>query len=406
MGTNRLGLWPRRIAWSRALHDPIRAQPSAALPPGPWCASQEGEARQPHGSTAAGARGCVVAISVTNHGNFGECLPDWQAFLARYGHAAMYCDPSMVDAISRGLRQTPYFIEARADNQIVGVLSLIFMKSLLFGRFLVSLPYTSWAGAVAEDDEIARRLVDRAIVLATDLDAQYLELRHLHPVRHPALVEGVTCKVQMRLPLSDNADDNWRELKSEIRTQIRKAIKNCLDVSWGGCELLEDFYAIFACNMRDLGTPVFPVSLFRNILKADPSRVEIGVVRLRGKPLAACLAVHGQGLTEIPSAAVLREHRNTAANSLLYWRAIERATERRQKLFDFGRSTPGSATFTFKKRWGAQASRVVWQYYLRKGDTQRMRPETRRFRYAIRLWQLLPVTATRLLGPIIVRGIP
>jgi FemAB-related protein (PEP-CTERM system-associated) len=318
----------------------------------------------------------------------------------------MYCDPGIVDALSRGLGQTACIIEARAGNEMVGLLPLIYMRSVLFGRFLISLPYASWAGAVAESEEVSHRLIDRAIELTSDLDAHFLELRHLQPVRHPGLVEGVTDKVLMRLVLSRDPGDSWKLLKSEVRTQIRKAMKNDLDSCWGGRELLDELYAVFAQNMRDLGTPVYPKGLFRNILALNPGRAELGVVRMHGTPIAACLAVHGPGLTEIPSAATLRAYRGTAANSLLYWRAIERAIGRGQTAFDFGRSTPGSPTFIFKRKWGAEPLRVVWQYHVRKGDTRAMRPENKKFQMAIQLWRRLPVPVTRILGPLISRGIP
>jgi len=333
-------------------------------------------------------------------------MPSWRPLLKSNSHAAMYCDPGMVEALSRGLGQAAYVIEARAGNEVVGVLPLIFLKGFLFGRFLVSLPYASWAGVVAGSEEVSHRLIDRAIELTHEVDADFLELRHLHLNRHPGLVEGVTDKVLMRLALSRDPGDNWKLLKSEVRTQVRKSMKNGLDLCWGGHELLDGFYAVFAHNMRDLGTPVYPKGLFRSMLDLNPSRAELGVVRMHGTPIAACLAVHGPGLTEISSAAALRAYRGTAANSLLYWRAIERAIERGQAAFDFGRSTPESPTFIFKSKWGAEPLPVVWQYHLRRGDTQAMRPENKKFQLAIRLWRRLPVPVTRILGPMIARGIP
>jgi FemAB-related protein (PEP-CTERM system-associated) len=358
-------------------------------------------------ATASGAGPVEIGITVTSCGSaHHSAAPSWHPLLARHGHAAMYCDPGMVEALSRGLGQTAYVIEARAGNECVGVLPLVFLKGFLFGRFLVSLPYTSWAGAVADGEEISHRLIDRAIELTNEVDADFLELRHLHLNRHPGLVAGVTDKVLMRLALARDPGDNWQLLKSEVRTQIRKAMKNDLNLYWGGPELLDDFYAVFAHNMRDLGTPVYPKGLFRSMLDLSPGRAELGLVRMHGTPIAACLAVHGPGLTEIPSAAALRAYRGTAANSLLYWRAIERAIERGQAVFDFGRSTPGSPTFIFKRKWGAEPLRAVWQYHLRRGDTQAMRPENRKFQLAIRLWRRLPVPVTRILGPMIARGIP
>jgi hypothetical protein len=48
----------------------------------------------------------------------------------------------------------------------------------------------------------------------------------------------------------------------------------------------------------------------------------------------------------------------------------------------------------------------VWQYYLRSGSANAMRPDNPRYQRAIRLWQRLPVRVTQLIGPEIVRGIP
>ena len=47
-----------------------------------------------------------------------------------------------------------------------------------------------------------------------------------------------------------------------------------------------------------------------------------------------------------------------------------------------------------------------WQFYRRNGSTQNMRRDNSRFGGMIRLWKRLPLSLTRLLGPIIVRGIP
>jgi FemAB-related protein (PEP-CTERM system-associated) len=348
----------------------------------------------------------VVIKVVSCGGAHDERRTPWGQLLAGHGHAAMYCEPGIVDALARGLGQTAYIIEARAGSETVGILPLISMRSRLFGRFLVSLPYASWAGPVSESEELTNRLIDCAIELTNELDAHFLEIRHLHPIRHRGLVEGVADKVLMRLALSREPGDNWNLLKSEVRTQIRKALKNDLEVCWGGRALLDDFYRVFAHNMRDLGTPVYPKALFAKILDLNPGRAELGLVRRHGTAIAACLAVHGPGLTEIPTAAALRAYRSTAANSLLYWRAIERAIERGQMIFEFGRSTPESPTYVFKRKWGAEPSRLVWQYHVRRGDAGAMRPENEKYQLAIGLWRRLPVPVTRILGPMIARGIP
>lgn len=331
---------------------------------------------------------------------------DWRDFADRHGIATMYASRRFVYALADGLRQVPYRIEARCcSGRLVGALPLIHMKSALFGAHLVSLPYVSWGGAVADTPAIGRQLVDEAIELAERLDVDFLELRQLVPLNHDRLVEGATVKTQMRVPLHDR-EQVWSRLKSEVRTQIRKAQKSALAMRWGGDTLLDDFYDIFAHNMRDLGTPVFPQRMFVNLLAGLDEAAEIGVVDLQGKPVAACLVVHGPEESEIPSAASLRAYRSTAANSLMYWNAIGRALDRGQRVIDFGRSTPEAPTYVFKRKWGADPFRIPWLYHVRRGTSESLRPDVNRFRLARRAWQHLPVPVTRIIGPMIVRGIP
>ena len=90
----------------------------------------------------------------------------------------------------------------------------------------------------------------------------------------------------------------------------------------------------------------------------------------------------------------------------MYYNLLERAIGRGQDAFDFGRSSPESNTYQFKRQWGASPEPAEWQYYVRRGDAADMRPDNPRYRRLIRIWQRLPVGLTRLIGPPIVRGIP
>jgi FemAB-related protein (PEP-CTERM system-associated) len=314
--------------------------------------------------------------------------------------------PSWLGVLADGLRHTAYCIEAVEDGRTRGLLPLAYVRSLLFGRFLVSLPYLNSAGVLADDPAVAGRLIDRAVALADELKVRYLELRHEQPVEHPALTERMTGKVHMRLALPARADGLWDALPAKVRNQVRKGQKCGLEVAWGGGELLREFYAVFSRNMRDLGTPVYGRGLFTSVLQQFPQRAEFCVVRYGGRPVAAALLLHGLGVSEVPSASSLREHNLTCANMLMYWHLLERAVQRGQAVFDFGRSSVDGSTFRFKKQWGAEPSPASWQYYVRRGSIAAVRPDNPRYSRMIRLWQRLPVALTRLIGPPIVRGIP
>src|SRR5262249_38411168 len=124
------------------------------------------------------------------------------------------------------------------------------------------------------------------------------------------------------------------------------------------------------------------------------------------RPAAAALLLHGKGVSEVPSASALREYNAACANMMMYWNLLDRAVQRGQAVFDFGRSTAESGTDRVKKQWGAAPEPATWEYYVRTGSAAEMRPDTPRYQRFTRIWQRLPVGLTRLLGPPIVRGIP
>jgi serine/alanine adding enzyme len=308
--------------------------------------------------------------------------------------------------LQEALRHEPYCVSALAEDGTRGMLPLALVKSALFGRFLVSLPYVNSAGVQATNESIAARLLDEAVRLADRLNVRYLEIRQERETPHPALKYISTAKVLMRLPLPQSVDALWTAFNAKLRNRIRAGQKFEFDVAGGGQEVLDDFYRVFSQNMRDLGTPVYSRKLFESILNHFASQAELCVLRKQGAPIAGALLMHLDGRSEVPSASSLRSWNHSNANTLMYWHLLSRAIERGQPVFDFGRSSPDSGTYRFKDQWGARPSPSIWQYYLRHGSIEAMRPDNARFGLAIKVWQRLPVALTRWIGPTIVRGIP
>jgi FemAB-related protein (PEP-CTERM system-associated) len=333
-------------------------------------------------------------------------LPRLAAYVKESRPALLSHHPGWLLVLQQGLGHKPYCLEAVQGGKTRGILALSYMRSLLFGRFLVSLPYLNYGGALADDDRAAGVLIDAAVRLARQWKVRYLELRHESLHQNPALTGRLCDKVHMRLALPKAPGELWDGLNSKVRSQVRKGQKNGLTAHWGGVELLPEFYAIFSRNMRDLGTPTYGRGLFRSALEQFGDRAELCVVRGEGKALAAALLLHGYGTTEVPSASSLREYNHTNANMLLYWHLLERAVQRKQSHFDFGRCSADSNTYRFKKQWGAEPTAADWQYHLLSGSAGEMRADSPKYQRLVRCWKRLPVWLTRLLGPHIVRGIP
>lgn len=331
----------------------------------------------------------------------------WNEYLTKWSYDGFHMRSEWASIFHVALGHQPWFLWAEQQGRITGVLPLMFVSGPLFGRFLVSQPYLNTGGVLADSHVVEVGLISRAIELADQLGVKHLELRHERHVEHPGLNRVSTEKVHMRLTLPESSSTLWDGLKSKLRSQIRKPLNNSdLQAHFGRHERLEEFYAIFCRNMRDLGTPPFSRRLFSTMLSEFGDAAEICTVTLKGQPVASGFLLHGPDVTLIPSASSLREHNGTSCNLLMYWHVLSRAVERGQKVFDFGRSSHDSGTYKFKQQWGSDEYPAVWQYYSRVGDVGDMRPGSGRFDLMIRTWQRLPVWLTKVIGPPIVSGIP
>lgn len=343
------------------------------------------------------------AIPVTVRDNAPREASD--AYVAAHSLGSPYHRHAWMDVINQAFGHETKYLVAETGRGVAGVLPLVFFRSRLFGRFTVSMPFLNYGGILADGPEAERELLDRAIEETRRAGGSYLELRHtrqhfrdLSPKRH---------KVVMELPLASSVDLQWDALDRKVRNQVRKAEKSGLDVRSGGLELLPEFYAVFAHNMRDLGTPVYSPRFFREVLTTFAECSRVFTVRAHGRPVAASLVHWHDDTIEVPWASALREFNPLCANVLLYWHMVRFAVDRGFRTFDLGRSTPGEGTYHFKKQWGAEPRELVWEYWTAEGQSvPELNTKNPKFELAIRAWQRLPVRVATALGPFVVRNIP
>lgn len=298
-----------------------------------------------------------------------------------------------------------YLMATEEDGTVKGILPLVLLSSRLFGRFMVSLPFFSYGGVLADDAEARDVLLDAAVRAAMENKADHIELRQqgLCGLQWPRKEH----KVSMRLELPGEFADLWKSFTSKLRSQVRRAQKEQMRVGMGGVAMLDDFYQVFSRAMRDLGTPVYGKGFFQAILRRFPADCRLCVVWWRGKPLAAGLLYGFKDTLEIPWASADKRYSRLAANMLLYSSVLEHACGQRYKVFDFGRSTVGSGTFRFKQQWGAQPIPLYWYYWLQRGEPlPELNHQNPRYALAVNAWQKLPVRLTQILGPRIVKSLP
>ena len=357
-------------------------------------------------------------MSVDIHVLSEEETRRWDQYVLAHPAANVYQLSGWRTVIERSYNQDTSFLVASAGDRITGVCPLVHLRHVLFGNNLYSLPYFDLGGILADDATSGRALLDAAIDIARQRDADTIELRQTAPLdiiadkdgsatyttmNHAATVQVQTQsdKVRMVMELPESADQLMQSFKSKFRTKIRLPAKKGCTCRAGGNELIDAFYEVFSLNMRDLGSPVHARGLFENVMAVFADRARLFVVDHGDEHLAAGMVIGFRDTLFNPWASSLKGWSNIRPNTYLYWNILENACANGYRYFDFGRSDPGGNTYVFKQQWGARSIPLNWHVFNMKNKAmqQLKRTDKSKFDTAIHWWKKLPVPVANLIGP-------
>lgn len=330
----------------------------------------------------------------------------WREFVAAHPQGKLYHLPEWDTVVTRTLGRRTHYVTLHDGGELAGILPLTEFNSRIFGRFAVSQPFINYGGPLLASDELITPLERYLAGLRSEKRYRHIELRMDRPI-----ASQLPCKqhkVTFFMDLPEDPEILMASLKAKVRSQVRRPMKENMSGRSGGLELLNEFYKVFTINMRELGTPPLPKSFFRAILEQFPQNAFIVTVYAEdGAACAGAFLIQYKDTMEIPWASALREYNRYSPNMLLYWECFRLAIEKGAKQFDFGRCTPDSGTYRFKKQWPSREQPLYWYYVLPEGERlPELNPDNAKFSLAIKTWTKLPLSVTRIVGPQIIKNIP
>ncbi|MBU6207403.1 MAG: FemAB family PEP-CTERM system-associated protein [Alphaproteobacteria bacterium] len=310
-----------------------------------------------------------------------------------------------IDAIEAGTGHDAYVLVAESGRALRGVLPLNAVHSPLFGRALVSTGFAVNGGILAHDEVAAVALARAAEALAHSLSCPTIELRG-GPAPAGWHVDAQTYLGFVR-DLARDDDAQLTAIPRKQRAEVRKSLDLGMTVTVeNGAAARAAHYAVYAESVRNLGTPVFPRSLFSALMDAFGEDADILTVHHEGQPVASVLSLYHRGTVMPYWGGGTRTARHLRANELMYFALMNHARARGCTRFDFGRSKAGTGAAAYKKNWGFEAVPLTYAKWSAKGQAPRnINPLDPRYRLQVQLWQKLPLWAANRIGPFIARGL-
>ena len=345
-----------------------------------------------------------MSLLVAPYGGAPESWDDFGQSQAGWTHFHRFGWKRLIEEVFG--HECPYLAATDPDGRLMGILPLVRVRSLLFGHYLVSMPFLNYGGPLG-GPEAVRALADAATTQAAREGARLLELRSR--VALPLDLPVSHRKITVVLPLPADRDALWKGFGSKLRSQARRPAKAGVEVRVG-VDQVGPFYQVFARHMRDLGTPVLPRRWFEAIAERFGDEVWFGVAWHEGSPIAGGVALRWGSEVEMTWASALASHNRLSANMLVYADFMERAIDAGVTLFNFGRCTPGSGTHRFKQQWGSRDEPLWWYQSVPRGgvagEAQTPSPDQGALALGPRVWKHLPLPLATALGPHISRFIP
>lgn len=329
----------------------------------------------------------------------------WDAYVLKSDQSTFYHQIGWRNVVEKTYKHKPIYLIAKEEGELKGVLPLFLMRSMIFGKKLVSVPFAPYGGVCTDSETIQNALVEEAKRITEECGADYLELRYLSQNKNKSKLLANSKYVTFILNLNKNPDIVWKGFNNKIRNAIRKALKSNLEIRTD--TNIKEFYKLYTKNMRDLGTPPHSLAFFTNLLQEFTEYAKIVTVHYNGTCIAGLFLLFFRDTIISGWAASDRAYQKFQPNNLLYWEVIKHGCEEGYEYFDFGRSIYDSGTFKFKKPWGGEAEQLYYEYYLNAINNMpdNSQLNTKRQKFAI-TWKKLPVRIANSIGPFLRKSFP
>ena len=342
--------------------------------------------------------------------NLGE--PDEQAridvFLAGHADATPFHRPDWLASVAVGTGNPAMALVTERDGEIAAYLPLNAIHSPLFGRLLASSGFAVGGGVLTSEGIDPAGLFVAAEELAQRLSSPTIELRG---GALPQGRAGWQTKGQSHCgfiaPLAADDEAQLLSIPRKQRAEVRKGLEQELEVTVGTAEAdRAAHHSVYAESVRNLGTPVFPRSLFDAVLDRFGEDADILTVSHVGQPIASVLSLYHRGAVMPYWGGGVWGARRLRANDRMYYELMLHARRRGCTHFDFGRSKTGSGAYDFKRNWGFEPEPLSYASWTAPGSQARdADPNSAKHALQIAIWRRLPLALANRLGPLIARGL-
>jgi predicted N-acyltransferase len=177
-----------------------------------------------------------------------------------------------------------------------------------------------------------------------------------------------------------------------------------------GLENLFDYYPIYSKSMKELGTPTLGSDFFTSIAAHFNGDLNLITLTHQNQIIGGGFVFPYNNTVNCLWSGLLQAYYSLNSSYLLHWSVFRLAAQAGYQFVDTGRCKKNSGGHEFKRGFGGQEQQLYQQIYLNglnhAPSVGAQKKEDIRYQVFTKVWHLLPLQATELLGPILRRQMP
>ncbi|HLC59838.1 MAG TPA: GNAT family N-acetyltransferase [Candidatus Nanoarchaeia archaeon] len=324
---------------------------------------------------------------------------EWDLFAKIHPSTWIDSQSHWIDFFEKNFKYKNYSFMVYEDNALRGIMSLFLVKSIFFGRRLISGPIIDMGGPFLDhtEEKTLNDIVGYIDAIALKENVNFAELR-CSPMHLPSF----TAKdeyTDFYMDINIKTEDIWKNLDKKLRNGIRKAEKVIIVKKDSSYEALTKFYELYLITMRSLGSPPLSFDYFKEMFIDMKNKGFFLFAEYNGEIICAILILIFKDRAKYEAGAYMPRYRDLQANSLLVFKAIEEAKFKKCKEFIFGRTLKDDTVYRYKQRWGAKES--PYTFYYKLYDKKNIPPDIRKSLIApiaTTIWGIMPLWISKRIG--------
>ena len=329
--------------------------------------------------------------------------PGWDDILLATPGYTFFHSSAWSKIISESYQYTPKYFTIFGHGKFLALLPVMEVRSFLTGHRGVSLPFTDYCEPLLSEEVKFQAIYDYVVGYGREANWKFVEIRGGQSFFSNRLPSN--SYFGHTLSLSGDVDKLFSSFKDNVRRNIKKAIKEGVEVRISNSlASIKEFYRLNCLTRKEHGLPPQPYYFFNKL--HDTIYSNSGFVTLafhNGQCIAGAIYFHLGDKAIYKYGASEKKYQHLRANNLVMWEAIKWYCKNGYASLCFGRTDTGHQGLRqFKAGWGAKEYAInYYKYDLKSNVFVINRPAVGAF--SNKVFSKMPLSLLNIFGSLLYR---